>query len=231
MVFRGRQRKNVVIKLVSVGKCFERAGDRPWVLRDISLEFKQGFTYALTGSSGVGKSTLLHIIAGLENPTTGDVLYHDIALSNASQAEHAEYLQNTVGLVFQYPYLIPELTVLENVALKGLIVGMSEDERSARAGELLHAVGLGSYADQRPRALSGGEQQRVALARALFLRPQFLLADEPTAHLDTDNAQEIVRLMKKFQHEYGMGVIVCTHDAELAQTMEHVILLKKNTVF
>lgn len=196
------------------------------VLNLINAQFKQGSTYAIMGSSGSGKSTFMHLIGGLEKPTAGAVLFnnHNINMMNAT--EHAHFLQSSIGFVFQLPYLLKELSVLENIMIRGLIRGMDSDDCQLQANELLHAVGLSGFAHAYPPVLSGGQQQRVALARALFGRPAFLLADEPTGGLDETTGKEIVQLLLSCQREWGMGVIVSTHDHYVAHHADTLLHLK-----
>ncbi len=192
------------------------------VLKGVSATFEQGKSYAITGVSGSGKSTLIHLLAGLDAPTKGTVIYGTEDINALSEAKKSIFLNKTIGLVFQYPYLIKELTVLENVMIKGLIAGQ-EAKASAREGrELLRNVGLESKANAYPGQLSGGQQQRVALARALKNRPQFLLADEPTGNLDPQTAQRILDLITQAQKEWGMGLIISSHDTFVTERMETV---------
>lgn len=190
------------------------------VLRGISHTFSSGHTYAITGSSGAGKSTFLHILAGLTEPTEGTLYLNEQNLALFSQSERDHFLNHTVGLLFQMPYLIKELTVLENVMSKGLIAGLGEYACKQEALELLEQVGLSDKANEHPPVLSGGQQQRVALARALFGKPAFLLADEPTGNLDSKNGQAVIDLILACKDAWGMGIIVSTHDHAVAQRME-----------
>ena len=149
---------------------------------------------------------------------------HDIALLNA--AEKQGLLNSAIGFVFQYHYLVNELTVRDNITLPGRIAGMDRDAIVSRVEELAHVVGLTQHLDGYPSQLSGGEQQRVSLARALFNKPAFLLADEPTGNLDADNAQRVVDLLLLGQREWGMGVIICSHDAHVYGRMDTVLRLE-----
>jgi lipoprotein-releasing system ATP-binding protein len=214
-----------VISLQSVSQQFVQGKEIISVLDEVSIVFEQGKTYALEGVSGTGKSTILQLLAGLEQPTKGKVLYNDKNISRFSDREHQLFLQTTIGFVFQYPYLIDELSVLENVMLKGLIEGKTGNAAQARAEKLLAVVGMSHKLNALPAALSGGEQQRVALARALFVEPEFLLADEPTAHLDSETKKTVLDLLLSFQQNMNMGLIIATHDEEVAQRMQTRILL------
>lgn len=190
------------------------------VLRGISYTFKSGHTYAVSGASGTGKSTLLHVLAGLTEPSEGTLYVNEQNAALFAQSERNRFLNRTIGLLFQMPYLIKELTVCENVMSKGLIAGIDEHECKQEALALLEQVGLSEKADEHPPVLSGGQQQRVALARALFGKPSFLLADEPTGNLDFKNGQLIVDLLLACKEAWGMGIIVSTHDPAVAQRMQ-----------
>lgn len=196
------------------------------VLRLINATFNQGTTYAIMGTSGSGKSTFMHLIGGLEEPTSGSVFFNQQNFSLMTAQERTDFLQLSIGFVFQSPYMIKELSVLENVMIRGLIRGMDISQCKLQAKELLHAMGLSDFVNAQPPVLSGGQQQRVALARALFGRPAFLLADEPTGGLDEATGKEIVQLLLSCQREWGMGVIVSTHDHYVAKNADTIIHLK-----
>lgn len=201
------------------------------VLHQISYTFHQGNSYAIMGVSGTGKSTLLHLLAGLEHPTAGEVLFNGESLATFSEKKYQFFLNHHVGLVFQEPCLIQELTVLENTMIKGLIAQQSAAVCKKRATELLELIGLKERGDAYPYQLSGGQQQRVALARALFQQPTFILADEPTGNLDEENGMLIVQLFKRMQKEYGVGIIMSTHDQRVAQRMDTVLTIKAGTLY
>lgn len=209
----------------NIKKLFKQADITIEVLKGVTAAFESGKSYAITGPSGSGKSTLIHVLAGLDAPDEGTVFFdeHNLAVMSTNQRE--QFLNESIGLVFQLPYLIPELSVIDNVKLKGMIKGMSPDECQDQAMHLLTTVGLAHKANHNPLSLSGGEQQRVAIARALFNKPAFLLADEPTGNLDVDTGKKIVDLMLQCQEEWGMGIIVSSHDAYVAQKMKTVLRL------
>lgn len=190
------------------------------VLHGVSVEFIQGHTYALTGVSGSGKSTLLHLLGGLDQPTSGTVFFNDLNIFDFKPAKKDVFLNKELGFVFQFHYLVKELTVLENVMLVGLVRGGSMHVCKNRAADLLAQIGLSSKVNHYPGQLSGGEQQRVAVARAIFNKPAFLLADEPTGSLDADNALLIVNLFLKCRDEWNMGIILCSHDRDVYSKME-----------
>lgn len=199
-----------------------KQGSEKTVLAGVSFEFKQANTYALSGVSGSGKSTLMHLCAGIDVPTEGSIYLNDKPLHTYSSEERARL----IVLVPQKPLLIKELNVLENVALAGQLVGLSEKEAMIEAAYFLEQVGLGDMKDFLTGALSGGQQQRVALARALLVKPAFLCADEPTGSLDEETGKQIITLLLKFQKETGMGLIVSSHNPWVIEQMEVVFVLK-----
>lgn len=192
------------------------------VLNGITIDFQQGKTYAITGVSGSGKSTFMHLLAGLDLPSMGTITYDGTDLAKLNPDARMKFLNKEIGLVFQDPYLIRELSVLENCMIKGLIAGNSFQAEIQRALDLLEKVGLGDKAYCKPGSLSGGQQQRVAIVRAIFNRPTFLLADEPTGSLDEGMGTEIVNLLLECQKEWNMGLIVSSHDPVVFKRMEIV---------
>ena len=214
-----------ILSLNKVSKFYNQAGQDVVVLHDVTVRFEYGKTYAVTGVSGSGKSTLIHILAGLDVPTTGAVLFNGVDINQLSHAQKASFLNTSIGLAFQYPYLIKELSVLENVKIKGMIAGIPKDACTAQAQDLLHKVGLEDRVGYYPGQLSGGQQQRVALARALMNNPSFLITDEPTANLDQQTGQMIIDLIIAIQKEKGMGVIISSHDRYITERMEQVFVL------
>ena len=218
------------IELQNISKEFNQAGKIIPLFSDSSYSFQQGQTYAVTGVSGTGKSTLLNILAGIEKPTSGSVLYDGQDSHRFPPEALRVHLQRHVGIIFQYPYLLNELNVLENVAIKGRIAGLAADAADLHARELLKQVGLEHKADVAPAALSGGEQQRVAIARALMMRPPFIIADEPTAHLDEDNKKMVCDLLLGCAELFGSAVIISSHDPEIIQKMEHKLIIHQGKI-
>ncbi len=209
-----------LLKAEGLEKSFLEGNKETFVLRDISVSFSQEKTYGITGVSGTGKSTFIQLLAGLDAPTSGTVSFNDQLLNKMTPQEHERFLQKNVGLIFQLPYLIKELSVLENSMLPAIIAGASEQEARDTALTLLDQVGLSDKIDACPASLSGGQQARVALARALANRPAFLLADEPTGNLDEQTGKEIISILLSLQKEWGMGLIISTHDSYVAEAME-----------
>ncbi|HVX96840.1 MAG TPA: ABC transporter ATP-binding protein [Polyangia bacterium] len=186
------------------------------VLKGLNFELRPGEMASVVGASGVGKSTLLHVLGTLDAPSRGSMTFDGVALTDMSPARLAEFRNREIGFVFQFHHLLPEFTALENAMMPGLILRMPRAEVAAQATEMLTRLGLGSRLRHRPGELSGGEQQRVALARALLLRPRLLLADEPTGNLDTKTGREMHALFFQLNRELGTTILIVTHNDELA---------------
>jgi ABC-type lipoprotein export system ATPase subunit len=197
------------------------------VLNNIDSIFMQEKNYAITGISGSGKSTFIHILAGLDKPCAGNVFFNDKAINRFSSDELSRFLNQSVGLVFQSPHLIGELSVIENSMLPGMIAGKDKNDCEKRAEQLLKKVGLIDKKDQKIGELSGGQQQRVAIARALFNEPAFLIADEPTGNLDLATGIAIIDLLLSCHREWGMGLIISSHDEYVAEKMDEIYLLSE----
>lgn len=183
----------------------------------VSLSIQSGEFVALLGSSGSGKSSILNLIAGLDRPTSGSVYVQERDLAKLSREELAKYRLRVVGMVFQSFNLIASMTLVENVELPLRFAEIDRSQRQKLAHEALERVGLSARLDHRPSELSGGEQQRAALARALINRPQLLLADEPTGNLDSHTGTEIMEMLRGFNRELGMTVVMVTHERALAE--------------
>src|SRR5687768_1415988 len=196
------------------------------VLTDLSLTVDAGEMVAIVGASGVGKSTLLHVVGGLDVFDAGTVKVGDAAIERLSDAERVRFRNRHVGFVFQFHHLLPEFTAQENVEMPLRIAGTPARERDARARDLLGRVGLSARADHRPGMLSGGEQQRVAVARALAAQPSLLLADEPTGNLDEHTAEQLHALLREMHAEHGLTSIIATHNASLAAACDRVLRLE-----
>jgi len=210
-----------MLEVISLTKQFTQGDGSTIVLFDkANASFNKGKTYAITGVSGTGKSTLLYMLAGLEKPTDGKIMYQGHNIAHVTRQQSELFLQHDVGIIFQQPYLIGELSVLDNVTLKGRICGNTNSQLHERGLELLETVGLAHKAYQTPAVLSGGEQQRVALARALYGKPALLLADEPTAHLDEENKITITELLISIRTLYSSCLIISTHDLSIARSMD-----------
>lgn len=186
-------------------------------LDGVSLEVRTGEFVALLGSSGSGKSSMLNLLAGLDRPTSGSVIVQNRDLSKLSREELAKYRLHVVGMVFQSFNLIASMTLAENVELPLRFAEIDRSQREKMAREALERVGLGARMDHRPSELSGGEQQRAALARALINKPKLLLADEPTGNLDSHTGTEIMNMVRDFNRDLGMTIVMVTHERALAE--------------
>lgn len=222
--------KPSLLKIVDLFKTFTQGTETLTVLDSVTYTFTQGYSYSLTGASGSGKSTLLHILAGIESPTAGAVYFNTQDISLLSPTQRAVFLQTGVSLIFQEPTLINELSVLENTMIKGLIRGEKYAHASQKGLALLEKVGLAHKSTTFPATLSGGEQQRVALARALFSEPAFILADEPTAHLDKETKEHILELLLLYQHTQSIGLIIASHDDEVIRAVQTTLTLTKGVL-
>ena len=195
------------------------------VLSQLDLVVEPAERVAIVGESGVGKSTLLHLLGALDLPTGGQLLFDGEDVFARPETELAAFRNREVGFVFQFHHLLPDFTALENVMLPSLIAREPTASTRARASALLTRVGLGHRLDHRPGQLSGGEQQRVAVARALVRRPRLLLADEPTGNLDPATGDEVQQLLLELNHEHGAALVVATHNARLAAAMGRTLRL------
>jgi lipoprotein-releasing system ATP-binding protein len=213
-----------------VKKSFQHMGRRLDVLCGIDLTILEGEMVGVVGQSGAGKSTFLHCIGTLDIVTSGSIEIAGEELTGMSTARLASLRNRTIGFVFQFHHLLPEFNALENVAMPGLIQGLSRRSLDARAAELLEEVGLGNRMLHRPGELSGGEQQRVALARALVLEPKLLLADEPTGNLDSKTSEQIHELFFSVNKKRNTTIVIVTHNAALAGGMPRVVTLRDGRV-
>lgn len=200
------------------------------VVKDVSLSVKAGEFVCLVGKSGCGKTTLLSLLSGLERPTAGQVMLDGKDITSATEDDLALFRRQNVGFIFQSFNLIPTLSAWENVALPLFPVKMREQERERRALELLEKMELGHRTRHLPSALSGGEKQRVAIARALINRPKILFADEPTGNLDSATGDAIMEILNRLHREEGVGILMVTHEAELAKTADHLIRMHDGEV-
>jgi putative ABC transport system ATP-binding protein len=199
-------------------------------LAGVSLEIARGEFVAVRGPSGCGKSTLIHLLAGLDHPTTGEIFVDDLALHTADDAALTQFRRRRVGLVFQFFNLLPTMNVLENISFPLLLQGVSPRESDGRAAELIELVGLGKRVDHFLHQLSGGEQQRTAIARALVHRPSLLIADEPTGNLDSQSAASVMELLEKIGREAMTTLIVVTHSNEVAHAASRRIEMRDGRV-
>jgi len=211
-----------LITTIDLGRTYFLGSEEVSALRNINMTVMPGQFIAVVGRSGSGKTTLLNILAGLDKPTTGQVLFENRDLSEMGERELTEIRRHKIGFVFQSFGLLPLLSAYENVELPLRIAGVRTRDRDARTREALDIVGLWNRAKHRPYELSGGEQQRVAIARAIVNRPPLILADEPTGELDSNNARAIFGLFKDMVQEQGISVLSATHDSTLLAMADEV---------
>jgi lipoprotein-releasing system ATP-binding protein len=214
-----------LIQLHGICKGYRTNGAEIEVLKDLSVDICSGDTIAIVGESGIGKSTFLHILGTLDRPDSGGFFYEKSDVFAFDNARLARFRNRTMGFVFQFHYLLPEFSALENVLMPGLISGRKREEIRESAEAILVRVGLKDRMGHRVTDLSGGEQQRVALARALVLNPPLLLADEPTGNLDKKNSRQVHDLLFELNDEYNMTIITVTHNMQLAAYMNRRLTL------
>jgi putative ABC transport system ATP-binding protein len=214
-----------LVRVSNVVKVYKRDAEELRVLNGISLEVPAGEFVALMGPSGSGKTTLLNLIAGIDRPTSGQVVVNGTDVGALSEGELARWRSRNVGFIFQFYNLIPVLRAVENVELPLLLTSLSRKQRRERALTALRVVGLADRSDHYPRQLSGGQEQRVAIARAIVADPKVLVADEPTGDLDAKSAEEILQLMETLNRDFDKTIVMVTHDpraAERAHVQHHL---------
>ena len=213
------------LTVADLHKSYSVAGTRLPVLRGLSLAVEKGEMIAVVGASGVGKSTLLHLLGGLDHADAGDIHIGDVALNRLPDREIVAFRNRHVGFVFQFHHLLPEFDAVENAEMPLRIARLPLDQARSRARALLERVGLAGRLTHRPAMMSGGEQQRVAIARALVTRPSLLLADEPTGDLDESTADALHRLIREMHAEHGLTSVIATHNPRLAAVCDRVLRL------
>jgi lipoprotein-releasing system ATP-binding protein len=209
-------RRGAAVSVRNLTKVYAHSGVNIEVLRGLNFDLLPGEMASVVGASGVGKSTLLHVLGTLDTPTSGTITFDGVDVTSMDATQLAEFRNNEIGFVFQFHHLLPEFTALENAMMPGLINRLPRATAAEKATTMLRRLGLGARLLHRPGELSGGEQQRVALARALLLRPRLLLADEPTGNLDTKTGREMHELFFELNRELEMTILIVTHNDELA---------------
>jgi lipoprotein-releasing system ATP-binding protein len=200
------------------------------VLKGVDINIGGGEVVSIVGSSGAGKSTFLHILGTLDTPDSGEIYFDGVAVHKMKGKTLAKFRNEHIGFVFQFHHLLPEFTALENVSIPGWIAGKKKKEVEERAKQLLGMLGLSERINNKPGALSGGEQQRVAVARALINNPGIVFADEPTGNLDSANARELHHLFMKLRTEFNQTFLIVTHNEELAGMSDRVLHMKDGTI-
>lgn len=219
-----------VVKIENVSRIYKVGNVETQALRSIDLTIENGEFTALVGPSGSGKTTLLQLIGCLDLPTSGRVVINGKDVSRLNRNQRADMRRGTIGFIFQFFALIPTLSAYENVELPLLLNGHGPAERRARVNELLAAIEMSDRPNNRPDQLSGGQQQRVAIARALAMRPALILADEPTANLDTANGKQVMEIMTRLNRETGVTFVFATHDPRVINYARRVVTLRDGAI-
>ena len=214
-----------IIRIKNVTKIYRMGAETIAAVNGLSLDIRQGEVCCLLGKSGSGKSTLLNLIAGLEKPTSGQIIFHKKHMERMNEDQLVHFRQQYIGFVFQSYNLLPTLTALENVTLPLIFRNVPVQERNERAMEMLRAVGLESRANHKPSEMSGGQQQRVSIARAFINKPQVVFADEPTGNLDTKTTYEMMDLITGLAKENHQTLVIVTHDLELSEYADRIVVM------
>jgi len=218
--------KNSLLTANGICRDFETSEGTLKVLKGVNLNIQKRDMVVIVGESGVGKSTLLHILGGLDRPTEGRLIVNGESFSEKNEGELARFRNNHIGFVFQYHYLLEDFTALENTMMPGLIAGMSKSQAAESAEQLLCNVGLSDRMKHLPKQLSGGEQQRAAVARALVNMPKFIIADEPSGNLDIKTGEKLHRLLAGLNESHGVTFLIATHNVDLAKSCQRVVKLE-----
>ena len=216
---------NPLFKCSKICKNFYQGEATIQVLKDIDFSLEKNSSVAITGPSGSGKTTLLNVLSGLDNPTSGEIIFNENDIHNLNEKEKALMRNKEIGFVYQFHHLLPEFTALENVSLPMLISGIHSDEALEKSNYLLKRVNLDDRVNHKPSELSGGERQRVAVARALSNSPSCLMMDEPTGDLDTYNALNTAETILELSQELKVSLIIATHDVSLSSKMDRIFSL------
>ncbi len=219
-----------VARIENVSRVYKTGAVETYALREVNLSIQGGEFTALVGPSGSGKTTLLQLIGCLDQPTSGRVFINGKDVSALNRDQRADMRRGTIGFIFQFFALIPTLTAYENVEMPLLLAGQNAASRRARVMQLLDVVGLADRAHHRPDQMSGGQQQRVAIARALVPNPSLILADEPTANLDTPNGRQVMDIMARLNQETGVTFVFATHDPRVIQYARRVVTLRDGRI-
>lgn len=218
--------KDLILSVKKLKKSFVQPDGKSLpVISDLSFDLGRGKILAVTGVSGSGKSTLLHLLGSFDHPDSGEIFFENENINNFSREKLVKYRNEEIGFLYQFHYLMPELTILENVSFPFLIKNFDKKKANKRAGELLDRVGLSTKKSNMPSELSGGEKQRAAIARSLINSPKLLLADEPTGNLDKKTGEKVFELFSELIKDEGLSAIVVTHNEALADTADKILHL------
>jgi putative ABC transport system ATP-binding protein len=221
---------NILIRTENLQKTYHEGGVPVHALRGISMDIKEGEFSAVVGPSGSGKTTLLNLISGLDRATKGTVTLNGVLLSDMSRRDLSDFRRDHVGFIFQAYNLIPVLTVEENVEYIMLLQGVPKQERQERVGKMLRSVGMENMIGRKPLQLSGGQQQRVAIARAMVSEPDLILADEPTANLDSKTGNDLLMMMRELNRSTGMTFLFSTHDEKVMDKARRLLVMEDGKI-
>ncbi len=214
-----------ILSISDINKTYRGSGEVLHVLRNVNFAMERGEIVAINGPSGIGKTTLLNIIGTLDEADSGEITISGKRPGSMNDEQLSQFRAENLGFIFQFHYLLPEFTALENVLIPAKIINLDRDTANDRARELLDAVGVYERKNHKPSQLSGGERQRIAVARALMNRPELVLADEPTGNLDPDNGQRLIELIAKVRVDYGQSFLIATHSRTLSAACDRVFSL------
>jgi len=222
---------NNIIECRSLCFSYTEGSNQTSILSNLRLDVKSGESIAILGPSGCGKSTLLNLIAGLDKPSSGEVLINNSNITKLNEQDRTELRANTFGFVYQFHHLLKDFSSVYNVAMPLLIKGIDKESAIAQSEKLLTRVGLENRLNHKPSELSGGERQRVAIARAMVVEPDCLLADEPTGNLDAKNAKEVLELILELDENNTSSLVIVTHDQDIAKKMNRTLTLSNQQLF
>ncbi len=223
--YSGSRKKDIKVKISNLHKIYSRDKIDVHVLKGIDVDIYSGTIVSVTGESGSGKSTFLNLVGGLDVPSRGSILINDVNIVGLDDSSLSKFRNTKLGFIFQFHYLLPDFTAIENVMLPYLKMKYDKSEGERRAKKLLEDVGLSKRLHHKPSEMSGGEQQRVAIARSLVNEPQIILADEPTGNLDEDNSEMVKKILWELRDKYNLTVLLVTHNMNLASQADRVLKL------